>query len=61
MGHCAGRHSLPAYRQQGDKVQQGEVLFDIYSESEEKLDFAIKALEGWNPIELQKFVLSTMR
>jgi AMP phosphorylase len=47
--------------EQGDKVKEGDVLFEIFAESESKLDFAIKALEGWNPIELQKFVLSTMK
>lgn len=44
----------------GDKVTKGDVLFDIYSESETKLDFAIKALEGWEPVDLQKVILGTM-
>jgi AMP phosphorylase len=49
------------YRLKGDKVKVGDVLFDIYAESEAKLDFAIKGLEVWEPIELEKFLLSTMR
>ncbi|VVB99014.1 AMP phosphorylase [uncultured archaeon] len=44
----------------GDKVRKGDVLFEIHSDSETKLDFAIKALEGWEPVELQKLVLSSM-
>ncbi|VVB58985.1 AMP phosphorylase [Candidatus Anstonella stagnisolia] len=44
----------------GDKVTKGDILFDIYSESEAKLDFAIKALEGWWPMDLQKVILGTM-
>jgi AMP phosphorylase len=49
------------FRLKGDKVKAGDVLFDIYAESEAKLDFAIKGLEVWEPIELEKFLLSTMR
>lgn len=44
----------------GDKVTKGDVLYEIYSESEAKLDFAIKALEGWEPVDLQKVILGTM-
>jgi len=47
--------------ERGDKVKRGEVLFEIHSKSETKLDFAIKALEGWEPIELQRVVFSSMR
>lgn len=47
--------------EKGDKVKRGEVLFEIHSNSETKLDFATKALEGWEPIELQKIVFSSMR
>lgn len=47
--------------EKGDKVKRGETLFEIHSGSETKLDFAIKALEGWDPIELQKVVFSSMR
>ena len=44
----------------GDKVKKGDVLFEIHSDSEAKLDFAIKALEGWEAVELQKVVLSSI-
>lgn len=47
--------------EKGDKVKKGETLFEIHSGSETKLDFAIKALEGWDPIELQKVVFSSVR
>jgi len=42
----------------GDKVKKGEPLFEIHSDSETKLDFAIKALAGWEGVELEKSVLS---
>lgn len=47
-------------RERGDRVRQGDVLFEIHSDSETKLDFAIKALEGWEPVELRKVVLSSI-
>jgi len=46
--------------EQGDKVERGEPLFEIYAESEAKLDFAIKALEVWEAVELQKVILGSM-
>jgi AMP phosphorylase len=46
--------------ERGDKVKKGDVLFEIHSDSETKLDFAIKALEGWSPIELEKSILSSI-
>ena len=46
--------------ERGDKVRRGEPLFEIHSTSEAKLDFAIKALEGWEAVELQKVVLSSI-
>ena len=52
---------LYLHRLKGDKVKQGDVLFDIYAESETKLDFAIKAVDVWQPVELEKFLLGTMR
>ncbi len=45
--------------ERGDKVKKGDVLFEIHSTSETKLDFAIKALEGWEAVELQKVVLGS--
>jgi AMP phosphorylase len=46
--------------ERGDKINVGDTLFEIHSNSEAKLDFAIKALEGWNPIELRKVVLGKL-
>ena len=45
----------------GDKVRKGDVLFEIYAENPAKLNFAIKALETWNPIELEKYLLRSIR
>ena len=45
----------------GDKVKKGEPLFCIHSESESKLDFAIKTLNIWKPIELEKVVITRIR
>lgn len=47
--------------ERGDKVAKGEPLFEIHSDSEAKLDFAIKALEGWEVAELEKTVLSRVQ
>ena len=44
--------------ERGDKVHKGDPLFEIHSDSETKLDFAIKALIGWEGVELEKTVLS---
>lgn len=49
------------HRLKGDRVESGDVVFTIYAESEAKLDFAIKALENLEPIELQKMLLDTVR
>jgi len=48
--------------EKGDKVHKGDVLFDLYAESETNLDYALKAYEkGWKPIELQKIVLDMIK
>ena len=44
--------------ERGDKVNKGDPLFEIHADSEICLDFAIKALEGWNGVELEKTVFS---
>jgi AMP phosphorylase len=44
--------------ERGDKIKRGQPLFEIHSDSEAKLSFAIKALEGWEVVELEKTVLS---
>ncbi|HIH19506.1 TPA: AMP phosphorylase [Candidatus Micrarchaeota archaeon] len=46
--------------ERGDKVNKGDPLFEMHSDSEAKLDFAIKALEGWEPVELRRVVLSSI-
>ncbi|VVB98107.1 AMP phosphorylase [uncultured archaeon] len=48
------------YRLKGDKVEPGDILFTIHAESEAKLDFAIKALENLEPMEMQKMLLDTV-
>lgn len=45
----------------GDVVQKGTPLFELFSESEANLDFAIKTIEGWEPVELEKMVLDRVR
>ncbi|MBU0532890.1 AMP phosphorylase [Candidatus Micrarchaeota archaeon] len=44
----------------GDRVERGERLFTIYAESEAKLDFALKALEKLEPIEMRKMLLGSV-
>lgn len=46
--------------ERGDRVKKGEVLYEIHSSSEAKLSFAIKALEGWSAVDLERSVLSSM-
>lgn len=48
------------HRIRGDRVTKGDKLFTIYSESETKLSFAIKALEDLEPIEFRKMLLGSM-
>ncbi|MCC7552274.1 AMP phosphorylase [Candidatus Micrarchaeota archaeon] len=49
------------HREAGDKVRKGEVILSVYSESETKIEFAIKALEALNPIELEQYLLKSVR
>ncbi len=48
------------HRIRGDRVEKGDKLFTIFSESEAKLDFAIKALNDLEPIEMRKMLLGTV-
>ena len=41
----------------GDKVNAGDIIFEIISESESKLSFAIETAKAIPPIELQKVIL----
>ncbi|MGC9057916.1 MAG: AMP phosphorylase [Candidatus Micrarchaeia archaeon] len=43
----------------GDKITKGQTLMEIYSDSEAKLDYALKVAEEIVPIELQKIILGT--
>jgi AMP phosphorylase len=49
------------HRVRGERVEKGDRLFTIYAESEQKLSFAIKALENLEPIEMRKMLLGTLR
>ncbi len=55
--HGAG---LYLYKCVGDKVKKGDKLFTIYSESNSKLKFAIKALKDLKPMEMRKFILGVL-
>ena len=41
----------------GDKVKKGDILFDIYAESETKLSFAIDMLNEFYPIKFEKMFI----
>ena len=41
----------------GDKVNKGDVLFEIVAGNESKLDFAAKSVSGMSPIELDRVIL----
>ncbi|MEM0437985.1 MAG: AMP phosphorylase [Candidatus Micrarchaeia archaeon] len=45
--------------EQGDRVKKGQVLLEIYSDSEAKLDYALKVAHEIQPIELQNILLGT--
>jgi len=44
----------------GDRVRKGQVLYEIYSDSETQLSYAIKMDETLKPIELKKVLLETI-
>ncbi|MFH1222657.1 MAG: AMP phosphorylase [Candidatus Micrarchaeota archaeon] len=48
------------HRMRGEHIVPGDPLFTIYAESEQMLDYAIKALEKLEPIELRKMLLGSM-
>ncbi|MEW6722417.1 MAG: AMP phosphorylase [Candidatus Micrarchaeota archaeon] len=48
------------HRLRGDRVERDDKLFTIFSESEAKLDFALKALADLEPIEMRKMLLGTI-
>ncbi len=43
--------------ERGDRIRKGDVLFEIYSDSEAKLEYALRVAEEIKPIELQRIVL----
>jgi AMP phosphorylase len=48
------------HRFRGDRIEKGDNLFTIYAESEAKLDFAMKALERLEPVEMRKMLLGSV-
>jgi AMP phosphorylase len=51
---------IDLYKLRGDRINAGDDLFTIYADSETGLDFALKALEELEPIEMRKMLLGTM-
>ncbi|MDD5336919.1 MAG: thymidine phosphorylase, partial [Candidatus ainarchaeum sp.] len=51
---------LRLHHLKGDRVEPGNLLFTIYAESEAKLEYAVKALEALEPVELQRMLLDTV-
>ncbi len=45
------------YKAKGDRVKKGEVLFDIYAESEALLTQALKMVDMLQPIEMEKILI----
>ncbi|MEM2908656.1 MAG: AMP phosphorylase [Candidatus Bilamarchaeaceae archaeon] len=48
------------HKTRGNRVEVGDSLFTVYAEKETLLDYAIKALEKLEPIEMRKMLLGTM-
>jgi len=44
----------------GDKVKKGQLLYEMYAESEAKLSYALKLAEDANPVELDTVILGKM-
>ena len=49
------------HRLRGDRLEKGDKIFTIFSESEAKLEFAIKALRDLEPVEMRKMLLGSMQ
>ncbi len=49
------------HRTRGDHVERGDSLLTIYANSESKLDFAIKAAEHLEVVEMRKMLLGSMQ
>jgi len=48
------------HKTRGSRVEVGDSLFTIYAEKEDLLDYAIKALEKLEPVEMRKMLLGSM-
>ncbi|NYZ77496.1 AMP phosphorylase [Candidatus Micrarchaeota archaeon] len=48
------------HKTRGSRAEIGDSLFTIYAEREDLLDYAIKALEKLEPVEMRKMLLGTM-
>ena len=48
------------HKTRGDRVEVGDSLFTIYSDREDLLTYAIKALEKLEPVEMRRMLLGTM-
>lgn len=48
------------HKTRGSKVEVGDSLFTIYSDKEDFINYAIKALEKLEPVEMRKMLLGTM-
>jgi len=51
---------LLLHKTRGDRVEVGDALFTIYSDREDLLGYAIKALEKLEPVEMRRMLLGTM-
>ncbi|MEM3362116.1 MAG: AMP phosphorylase [Candidatus Anstonellaceae archaeon] len=49
------------YCEKGDMITKGQPIMEIYSNSEAKLSVAIKVLEEYGPVELEKVLLDSIR
>jgi len=47
--------------EKGDMLKKGDPIMDIYSNSETKLSIALKVLEEYKPVELEKVLLDSIR
>ena len=55
------RAGIYLHKRVGEYVEQGEPIFSIYADSKERLEFAISGLEVWDPIEMEKILIGTIK
>jgi AMP phosphorylase len=57
---CKGA-GVRLHKVRGDRIEVGDDLYTIYSDSETTLDYTLKAIEDLEPIEMRKMLLGSVQ